>query len=397
MTYEYCVIGGGIVGLAVARQILRTHRGASLLLIEKEARFATHQTGHNSGVVHAGVYYAPGSLKARLCREGLKATLAFCDTHAIPYETCGKLIVATDADEELRLDALGERASRNGVQLRRISRAELRALEPHIEGSGALLCPETAIVDYRRVAAALVEELRAMGADLRTRCAVERITETPTSVEIGAGGGTWHAGRLIVCGGLQADRLARLAGLEPDFRIIPFRGEYYQLPEARRDLVRHLIYPVPDPRLPFLGIHLTRTIDGDITLGPNAVLGLAREGYDRHALDLRDAWETLSWPGLWTLVNGHRRHTLGEIRNSLSRRAFLAQCRKYCPELALADLEPHPAGIRAQAVSRDGTALHDFHLIRTDLMTHVCNAPSPAATSALPIGRMITEAMFEAA
>ena len=391
MVYDYAIVGGGIVGLATALAILERRQGAGVLLIEKEDRFARHQTGHNSGVIHAGIYYAPGSLKAELCRAGLTATIEFCEQHGIAYDQCGKLIVATNAVEERRVDALQERASANGILLRKLSAGELQELEPNVRGRAALLSPETAIVDYTNVAGAMAGTLTAQGVEFAMGERVDRIDEGLGEVELGASESAWRARRVVVCGGLQADRLARLAGIETDFRIVPFRGEYFRLPESRSDLVKHLIYPAPDPNLPFLGIHLTRMIDGSVTVGPNAVLGLAREGYDKLSVDLGDVGSFMSFPGFWRLIWANRRHALHELRGSLWRTAYLADCRKYCPDLQLDDLLPYRAGIRAQVVMRDGTPVHDFLFRETARTLHVCNAPSPAATSAIPIGRMIAD------
>lgn len=391
MIYDYCIVGGGIVGLATAFRLQQRRPGASLLLLEKEDGVARHQTGHNSGVIHAGIYYAPGSLKAKLCTAGLRATKAFCDEHGIAYDNCGKLIVATSALEMQRCEALYERATTNGLTLRRVSGGELREIEPNITGIGALLSPETAIVGFKAVAAKLAELIARAGAEIQLGRTVDAIVERGDTVAIGAGGESWTARQVICCAGLQSDRLARLAGAKAEFRIVPFRGEYFRLPPSRDSVVKHLIYPAPDPDLPFLGIHLTRMIDGSVTVGPNAVLGLSREGYPKLSVNLRDAADMLSYPGFWKLVAKNRRHALSELRNSLSKRAYLAECRKYCPDLTLADLQPYRAGIRAQAVLPDGQAVHDFLFAETARTLHVCNAPSPAATSALPIGDMIAD------
>lgn len=389
MIYDFCVIGGGIVGLATARELLALRPQASLLLLEKEDTVGKHQTGHNSGVIHAGIYYVPGSLKARLCIEGARATKEFCDEHAIRYETCGKLIVATNALEMTRADALHERATSNGLNLRRVGESELRELEPQIAGVGALLSPETAIVDYREICRKMLSLLQAAGATIHFGETVTRIKETGSVVEIGSKGGNWQARQLVCCAGLQSDRLARMAGADISYRIVPFRGEYFRLPPRLNRIVSHLIYPVPDPDLPFLGIHLTRMIDGSVTLGPNAVLGLSREGYPKFSINARDATDMIGFSGFWKLVMRHRRHAAHELANSLSKRGYLQECRKYCPTLELADLTPYPAGIRAQAVTAAGEAVHDFLFAQTPLTLHVGNAPSPAATSAIPIGRMI--------
>jgi (S)-2-hydroxyglutarate dehydrogenase len=391
MIYDFCIIGGGIIGLATAHKLLEAYPDASLLLIEKETALASHQTGHNSGVIHAGIYYEPGSLKAKLCREGLEATVAFCKLHDLAYEQCGKLIVATNAVEETRLDLLYARANANGLKLRRISGAELQAIEPNIIGTAALLSAETGIVDYREIGTKLAELITAKSAEIILGSKVDRIIEQADFVEIGTKDSTWQAKKLIVCGGLQADRLAKLAGLPVDFRIVPFRGEYFKLPADKNNIIQHLIYPVPDPSLPFLGVHLTRMIDGSVTVGPNAVLGLAREGYPKLSINLRDMVSFVFYAGFWKLIWEHRRHTIHELKGSISRAAYLKDCRKYCPELRRTDLLPYRAGIRAQVVTRAGKAVHDFMYAQTDRMLHIYNAPSPAATSALPIGEMIAQ------
>jgi L-2-hydroxyglutarate oxidase len=398
MRYDFCVVGGGIVGLATAREILRRRPGASLVLLEKEADLATHQTGHNSGVIHAGVYYAPGSLKARLCRAGNLQTKQFCAEQGIPIEECGKLIVATTPIEVQRLAELRKRCDLNDIDAQEVAGTDLVALEPRIAGLAALLVPSTGIVDYRRVALALAEDMRRRGGEVRLRSCVRSITEHSADVEVVlTEGEPIRAGQLIACAGLQADRLARAARLDVRLRIIPFRGEYFQLPTAKSTIVRHLIYPVPDPELPFLGVHLTRMISGRVTVGPNAVLGFAREGYPHFSFNLRDAAETLSFSGFWRVIRKHWRSALDEFQGSLMPSRYLQECRKYCPELTLQDLQPYPAGIRAQAVLADGTLVHDFMFADTRRMVHVLNAPSPAATASLPIAGVIAaRALHEA-
>jgi (S)-2-hydroxyglutarate dehydrogenase len=389
MTYDFTIIGAGIVGLAAAREILRARPCSSIIILEKERAVAWHQTGHNSGVIHAGIYYAPGSLKARLCREGAAATKAFCTEQGIKFETCGKLLVATNASESIRMDALFERAKQNGIEALRIDRAGLMRLEPNITGVGALGIPSTGIVDYRMVASAFAQIAIAQGADLLLGAEVVAIREDPHAVEISTADRSWNARALIVCAGLQSDRLATLAGLRIDHRIVPFRGEFFTLPKSRAGLINRLIYPIPEPKLPFVGIHLTKTIDGRIIVGPNAVLGFAREGYGKFSFSRRDVFDYLAFPGFWKVIGTHLASGVEEMRNSLWKQGYLAQCRKYCPSLSLADLQPGVAGIRAQAVLRDGTLVHDFLFAETARMVHVCNAPSPAATSAIPIARMI--------
>jgi L-2-hydroxyglutarate oxidase len=398
MRYDYCVVGGGIVGLATAREILGRRPGASLVLLEKETDFAAHQTGHNSGVIHAGVYYTPGSLKARLCRAGNLQTKQFCAEHGIPIDECGKLIVATTPIEMQRLADLRERCKANEIATQEVAGADLATLEPRIAGLAAVLVPGTAIVDYRRVSRALADEIRRRGGEARLRSCVRSITEQSDEVEVVlTEGEPIRAGQLIACAGLQADRLARTARLDARLRIIPFRGEYFQLPSDKSDIVRHLIYPVPDPEFPFLGVHLTRMISGRVTVGPNAVLGFAREGYPHFSFNLRDTAETLRFSGFWRFARKHWRSALNELRGSLLRSRYLEECRKYCPELTLEDLQPYPAGIRAQAVLPDGTLVHDFMFADTPRMVHVLNAPSPAATAALPIASLIAaRALHEA-
>lgn len=391
MIYDYAIVGGGIVGLATALEILKIQKGSSIVIFEKEDQLAQHQTGHNSGVIHAGIYYAPGSLKAKLCREGLEATKAFCDKHKIPYESCGKLIVATNALEEKRIDDLYERAIANGLKLKKIDAKTLKAIEPHITGTRALLSPETGMVDYQKMAMKMAELIEAKGRNIHLKTAITRITEKSDFVELGNKDSTWQAKKLIVCGGLQADRLAKIAGMKIDFKIIPFRGEYFKLPPSKNMIVKHHIYPAPDPTLPFLGVHLTRMVDGSVTVGPNAVIGFAREGYPKLSLNLKDMLSYFTFPGFWKLIWQHRNHALHELKASLVKSAYLKNCQKYCPELRLDDLLPYRAGIRAQLVTTRGEIVHDFLFGETARMLHVFNAPSPAATSSIPIGRMIAE------
>ncbi len=395
MIHDFCVIGGGIVGLATAKRLLELRPGASLVLIEKEDALALHQTGHNSGVIHSGIYYAPGSLKADLCRRGAVATREFCVENDIPFEICGKHIVATNALELQRLDALGKRARQNGIDAERIDAAELQRREPNIVGLGAIFTPSTGIVDYPKLCEALARIILAKGGEIVLGAAVDAIREEGDSVTVRSAERSWMARQLITCAGLQSDRIARMGGLRIDHRIIPFRGEYFRLPAAKNDIVSTLIYPVPDPDLPFLGIHLTRIIDGSVTVGPNAVLGFAREGYGRFSFNAADMLDFAAFPGLWRTLAKNTRSAATELRNSLWKRGYLAECRKYCPSLELADLAPAPAGIRAQAVMRDGSLVHDFLFVESERQLHVCNAPSPAATSALPIGEMLADRLLQ--
>ena len=389
--YDYCVVGGGIVGLSTALTLAQREPDARILLLEKESGLARHQTSHNSGVIHAGIYYAPGSLKARLCREGAEATVEFCRRYDIPFERCGKLLVATNEVERQRMEALAGRAAENGIEIEHLDAAALRQAEPSIAGLAALFVKATGIVSYARICEQMARLFQARGGQIATGVKVDGLAEDADGVNISAGRRSWRASYLIVCAGLQADRMARLAGLPVDFRIVPFRGEYYRLPDSKRDIVRHLIYPIPDPDLPFLGVHLTRMIDGSVTVGPNAVLGFAREGYPRFSVDPRDLADYLRFPGFWRTSLRHFKSGMAEMRNSLFKRGYLEACRKYCPSLTLEDLLPYEAGIRAQAVLRDGTLVHDFLFEQTARSLHVCNAPSPAATSALPIAGMIAD------
>ncbi|WP_245314548.1 L-2-hydroxyglutarate oxidase [Sinorhizobium alkalisoli] len=393
--YDYCVIGGGIVGLATAGELIRREPGARLLVLEKEDRPGLHQTGHNSGVIHAGIYYQPGSLKARLCREGARATKEFCSRNRIAFEECGKLLVATNDLEMERMEALAARAAQNAIGFERFDHARLRAAEPSITGLGALFVPSTGIVDYSAISAAMAAEIVERGGQVAFKARVTAIDEQESGVTVEAGGERFRAARLVACAGLQSDRLALLAGLAIDHRIVPFRGEYYTLPECRATIVRHLIYPIPDPDLPFLGVHLTRMIDGSVTVGPNAVLGFAREGYEKGSVDWKDMADMTGFAGFWRVLARNWRSGLDEFGGSLSRRRYLEKCRKYCPSLTLADLTRPGAGIRAQAVMRDGTLVHDFLFVASERMLHVCNAPSPAATSAIPIASMIVDRLLE--
>jgi L-2-hydroxyglutarate oxidase len=394
MVHDVCIIGGGIVGLATARAVLEKRPGSSIVILEKEQGLAVHQTGHNSGVIHAGIYYAPGSLKAKLCREGAAAIKQFCRDNEILYEQCGKLVVATNELEHNRLKDLAERAKVNQIEIDWLNRDALREREPNVEGVAAIFVHATGIVDYKAVCRAMGAQLAAQGVEIELNTQVTDIRETSEAVTISAGERQWQAKQLIACAGLQSDRLARLAGLPIEHQIIPFRGEYFRLPASKSQLVKHLIYPVPDPALPFLGIHVTKMIDGSLTVGPNAVLGLAREGYPKSALSLRDMTEYLAFPGLWRLLWNNAGSAMNELRDSIWRKGYLEACRKYCPSLTLSDLQPMEAGIRAQAVMRDGRLEHDFLFLKTDRMLHVCNAPSPAATSSIPIGREIVDRCF---
>ncbi len=389
--HDVAIIGGGIVGASVAWQLKQASPDADVILIEKENRIAAHQTGRNSGVIHAGLYYQPGSMKAAFCRAGVPATVWFSREHDIPFEQCGKLVVATDAAELERMKALFARSQENGIRAEMIGEARLRELEPRIAGTGAILSPTTGIADYEKIALKMADMFTEAGGELLLGVTVRDLREERDGVVVSTDRSDIRARHLIVCGGLQADRLAAMMGLADDFRILPFRGEYYMLGDDKVDIVKHLIYPVPNPRLPFLGVHLTRMIRGGVTLGPNAVFSLAREHYDANRPGFRDLASALGYSGLWRLAAKYAGSAFVEARSSVSPSYYLERCRKYCPELALDDLKPYPTGIRAMAVTRDGTMIHDFLIKSSKRALHVCNAPSPAATSAMPIGRHIVE------
>ena len=390
------IVGGGIVGVALAHRIAGMGRDLTVTVLEKEPALAQHQTGRNSGVVHAGLYYVPGSLKARLCRRGVDLLREFCAGHGLTYDECGKVVVALDQGELGRLAAIHERALANGVPgVRMVGRSELRELEPHVQGIAALHSPHTAVVDFGEVTRRLAADAAAQGAEIRTGVPVRRITQDAAGVAVEADGDRLAFDRLVICGGLHTDRLARLAGHEGDPRVVPFRGEYYELAPDRRDLVKGLVYPVPDPRYPFLGVHLTRRVDGGVLVGPNAVLALAREGYRWADLRLGDLTETLAWPGFRRMAARHWRTGVREVVGSLSRRAFCEAARRYVPELRPADLLRARSGVRAQAVARDGTLVDDFRVSRQGRVVAIRNAPSPAATSSMAIAEHIAAWLFE--
>ena len=387
------IVGGGIVGLATARLIAREVPGAEVTVLEKETRLAQHQTSHNSGVVHAGLYYAPGSLKARLCSRGMTLLRAYCSGRGIPYDECGKLVIATDESEMPRFEALEQRARTNGVpDLRRVDGSEIRAIEPAASGIAALHSPRTAVVDFSRVAEAYAQDAREAGATILTNSPVRRVIGARTDATIELDGGrVVHADRAIVCAGLNVDSLAAASGQPLEPRIMPFRGEYWALRDDRRDLVRGLIYPVPDPRFPFLGIHLTRTVDGAVLIGPNAILATAREGYHRRQFVARDTWNAVAWPGAMRLFRRYWRVGATEMYRTLSKHAFVREARRYVPALQPDDAVRAPAGVRAQAIDRDGSLVDDFRLLSDGPVMWVRNAPSPAATSSFAIAEELVQ------
>ncbi len=381
-----------MVGLATAWQLLRSGRVQALTLLEKESTVGAHQSTHNSGVLHAGLYYRPGSLKARLAVEGIRAMTAYCREKNIPHEICGKVVVAVDASEVPRLDELEARGKANGLTgLRRLDRAGLLEIEPHAAGQAALHVPEEGIVDYAAVCQALQADLLAMGGRVVTGATVTGLSETPDGWRAQTGIGDFAGDFLINCAGLQSDRVCRLAGLDPTDRIVPFRGEYYQLRPEAAHLVHHLIYPVPDPKFPFLGLHFTRLISGGIEAGPNAVLAFAREAYRKTQWNARDLGEALSFPGLWKFFARHPRMARDESLRSLSKKLFCQSLQRLVPDLREIDLLPGGAGVRAQAISPAGELVQDFRLVSGRRALHVVNAPSPAATASLAIGREVME------
>ena len=390
------IVGGGLVGLATARALRAALPGRSLVLLEKESEIARHQSGRNSGILHSGLYYQPGSLKARFAREGRQRLLAFCAARGIRHEVCGKVVVASTSRELPRLEALRARAADNEVATQWLDAGALAAREPAVRGEAALLVPATGLADFPAVARALAGELAADGVELRRGAALRGLEPTRGGLRLATSTGSLDASFLVNCAGLFCDRVARLAGLDPPVRIIPFRGEYYRLGEGARGLVRHLVYPLPDPALPFLGVHLHRTLEGEVWAGPNAVFAGRREGYRRRDLSLRDSGEALLYPGFWRLVRRLGGRGIAELVRATSRRRFLAEARRLVPSLSLADLLPAPSGVRAQAVDRAGRLVDDFLVLPAERSLHVLNAPSPAATSCLPIGEHLAALAIEA-
>lgn len=388
--YDFIVIGGGILGLATARQLQQQHPGSKIAVLEKESRLALHQTGRNSGVIHAGVYYKPGSLKAQFCRAGNLETKNFCTEHQIPFRETGKLLVATSHEELGRMQDLLERCRLNNIPTEVLDRQQLLEKEPNVVGLGATWVPTTGIVDFTRIAFKLAELFTGAGGEIHTNCRVTAIKETD-GVTVNTSIGSFSGRFAIGCAGLHSDRLVKMLGQQPDFRILPFRGEYFQLPVDKRQIVTHPIYPIPNPELPFLGIHLTPMSDGSLTVGPNATLALAREGYSRWSMNLRDMIDMFSYTGLYHLIKKYPGPTLTELKNSLYRKGYLQLAQRYCPQLQLEDLCPYPSGVRAQAVRADGTTVDDFLFIKGKHSLIVGNAPSPAATSAMPIARHVCE------
>jgi L-2-hydroxyglutarate oxidase len=385
------IVGGGIVGLA-SGLLLSRRPGLRVIVAEAEAEIAAHQTGHNSGVIHSGLYYKPGSLKARNCTEGREALYRFCAENGIAHERCGKVVVAVDPAERPALDELERRGRANGLDgIRRLTPEELVEREPHAHGVDALFIPHTGIVDFKEVARAYARLIAEAQSDVRTNCRVFNVRRADGALVVETTRGAIRADLLINCAGLQSDRVARLCGIEPGVQIVPFRGEYYELLPERRGLVRKLIYPVPDPRFPFLGVHFTRMIGGGVEAGPNAVLAFKREGYHRLDFSLRDTVDLATYPGFWRMAARYWRTGAGEFHRSFSKSAFVKALQRLMPAIRAEDLVPAGAGVRAQAVSPDGKLVDDFHIVEADRMIHVLNAPSPAATSSLSIGAAIAD------
>jgi len=389
--YDFVVVGGGIVGLSAARSLLRRYPGAGVLVLEKESTLARHQTARNSGVIHSGIYYKPGSLKARFSRDGVTALVEFCQEHGVAYEICGKVIVATESVEIPLLKRLYDRGLHNGLKVEKIGPEELKTLEPHAAGLAALYVPETGIVDFTGVAEALALVVAEGGGVLTTETEVEGVRTTGGGVEVRTNHKTYRARVLVNCAGLYADRIAQLSGVKPQAKIVPFRGEYYHLVPESRHLVKNLVYPVPNPDFPFLGVHFTRSIEGSVEAGPNAVLGLSREGYKKTDMNLKDLAEVLTYPPFWRLAGRNWRTGVGEIFRSLSKRAFVRALRKLVPEIEEGDLTPAAAGVRAQALAKNGRLVDDFLIVEGAHSLHVLNAPSPAATASILIGEAIAE------
>ncbi len=391
-SYEVIIVGGGIVGLAVALDITKRFPHQRLLLVEKEGGVGQHQSSHNSGVIHSGTYYKPGSLKAKLCVEGARAMVEFCRIHGIAHEVCGKVIVATHEDELPRLEELRRRGETNGLTgLQLVGPEELREIEPHASGLRALVVPSTGITDYAAVCSKYAELIQSQGGTIQTSTAVTGIRRLSAQTTVETNRGEFDTRSVINCAGLFSDRISRMAGDEPEVRIIPFRGEYYDLIPQRSGLVRALVYPVPDPRFPFLGVHLTRRVNGTIDAGPNAVLAFRREGYRRSDFNLTDMVSSLAFPGFWRMGAKYWRSGLDEFHRSFSKPQFVRALQRLVPEIKEEDLVPGGSGVRAQAIKRDGTLVDDFQFVPSGRMLHVLNVPSPAATASLPIGRAICD------
>jgi L-2-hydroxyglutarate oxidase len=387
--YDFVIIGGGIVGLSSGMALGKRYPNASILVLEKESNWAYHQTGNNSGVIHSGIYYKPGSLKARFCRAGSLSMVQFCQEHGIAHEVCGKVIVATEAEQLPLLENLYKRGLENGLQVKKISREEVKEIEPHVSCIAGIQVATTGIVNYKQVCQKYAELIQIEGGELRLNTKVEKIKKIPKGQVLETNKGSFETRFVINCAGLYSDRVARLSQADPQAKIIPFRGEYYELIPKKRYLVKTLIYPVPNPEFPFLGVHFTRMIDGSVHAGPNAVLSFKREGYKKTDFDVQDFVEVMTYPGFWKLAAKHADEGIQEIIRSFSKAAFVRSLQKLIPEVHAEDLVPCHAGVRAQALMNDGKLVDDFLIVEGENSVHVCNAPSPAATSSLEIGKAI--------
>ncbi|MBM7714332.1 L-2-hydroxyglutarate oxidase [Bacillus thermophilus] len=393
--YDFAIVGGGIVGLSTGMAIYDRFPNAKVVVIEKESAVATHQTGHNSGVIHSGIYYKPGSYKARFARQGSQSMTEFCQKHNIDHDICGKVIVATKPEELPLLENLYERGLQNELAIEKIESAELKEIEPHVAGLAAIRVPMAGIVNYRQVSEKFAEIIADHGGDILLNTKVEKINEENDEVVIETNNGTIKAGIVINCAGLHSDRVAAAAGYKTDMKIVPFRGEYYKLKPEKRYLVKHLIYPVPNPKFPFLGVHFTRMIDGEVDAGPNAVLGFKREGYKKTDFNPKDLAETLTYGGFWKLASKFMKEGMEEYIRSFSKAQFTKSLQALIPEIQEDDLVPAPAGVRAQALKDDGSMVDDFHIIMGQRSIHVCNAPSPAATASIEIGKEVARRIPE--
>lgn len=392
---DICIVGGGIVGAATALKLQQAFPDKRIVLLDKESSAARHQTGRNSGVIHAGVYYQPGSLKAQYCREGLQRTIKYCQQYHLPYDQCGKLLVATNDLEMERMQGLYQRCLDNELSPQLLDAKQLKEREPNITGLGAIWVKDTGIVDYVKLTEHMLQQFQSKGGVVKFNTQVTDLVESSDGIKIHANGQVSQTAFLVNCAGLQSDRLIAMLGLETDFEIVPFRGEYYLLAEKHNQVVNHLIYPIPDPELPFLGVHLTRMIDGTVTVGPNAVLALGREAYDKTDVNIADVMQMMRFPGMWPMLKKNLKSGLNEMKNSLLKSGYLSLVQKYCPSIEKADLLPYRSGIRAQAVSKAGELIHDFKFVTSTRSLHVGNAPSPAATSAMPIADAIYDKCAE--
>ncbi|MEA5571614.1 L-2-hydroxyglutarate oxidase [Calothrix sp. UHCC 0171] len=393
--YDFAIIGGGIVGLSTGMALGKRYPNARILVLEKESNWAFHQTGNNSGVIHSGIYYKPGSFKAKFCRDGATSMVQFCEEHNISHEVCGKVIIATNAEEIPRLENLYNRGLENGIEVKRISPEEVKEIEPHVSCVAGIRVYSTGIANYKQVCFKYAELIQKQGGDLRLNTKVLRIVPSGDKQVLETNNGTFETRYLINCAGLHSDRIAKKSGVDPKAKIVPFRGEYYELTPEKRYLVKTLIYPVPNPDFPFLGVHFTRMIDNSVHAGPNAVLSLKREGYKKTDFDLRDFAEVMTYPGFWKLAAKHADEGIQEIIRSFSKAAFVRSLQKLIPEVQAEDLVPCHAGVRAQALMEDGKLVDDFLIIHGQNCVHVCNAPSPAATSSIEIGKAIVAAIPE--